>query len=229
MERIIETSETFGKIAAALVVARGNMGPLKKTAVNPHFNSKYANLEGLLEVAEPAMLAVGVLPLQAAGSDGATVCVETMFIHAESGEWIRSRLDLKPTKADPQGVGSAITYGRRYALQAMCGLAAEDDDGNAASKPARARLAAVPDNHTTKPANGAPGANNDAQRKLAMVLFGKLQFDAEGRYEFYESVAGYDAAGEPIRSWDAVCAAGKASAVLDALKAEVDKLEAAGV
>jgi hypothetical protein len=62
-----------------------------------------------------------------------------------------------------------------------------------------------------------------------MVLFGKLQFDADGRYEFYESVAGYDAAGEPIRSWDAVCAAGKASAVLDALKAEVDKLEAAGV
>ncbi|MGB8265169.1 MAG: ERF family protein [Candidatus Velthaea sp.] len=136
-QRIIETSPTVAKIAGALILAQANMGPLLKSKTNPAFKSRYADLEAVLDVASPALHAVGILPIQAPGGDGTTVGVETLFIHAESGEWIRSRLWLKPTKSDPQGAGSAITYGRRYAMQAMCNLAGEDDDGNAASKSPR--------------------------------------------------------------------------------------------
>jgi hypothetical protein len=64
---------------------------------------------------------------------GALVNIETMLLH-ESGEWVRNTLTLRPTKHDPQGVGSAITYGRRYGLQSLCGVAPEDDDGNKASQ-----------------------------------------------------------------------------------------------
>jgi len=76
----------------------------------------------------------GIYMMQQTREDSTGVTVETVFIH-ESGETISSGpLHVPAAKQDPQGYGSALTYARRYSLMASCGIAPEDDDGNAASR-----------------------------------------------------------------------------------------------
>jgi len=151
----IEFSENLSNIAKALIRAQGSMDELFKDSTNPHFRSKYAALPACLNAVKPALLANGIALLQppSSSADGTVVFVSTMFLH-ESGEWMRTRLGLIPVKADPQGACSAITYGRRYTLLGMCGVAPEeDDDGNAASRTPRGRAAAP---RSAQPAPVAP-------------------------------------------------------------------------
>ena len=122
-------------IAAALVKAQKEFGPALKTATNPHFRSKYAALDACVEAVIDALNNNGIFLMQYTHPWEDGVIVETMFIH-ESGEHMSGgRLHVPASKQDPQGYGSALTYARRYSLQAACGIAPEDDDGNAASKP----------------------------------------------------------------------------------------------
>lgn len=121
-------------LAKALVAAQKATESIKKAATNPAFKTKYADLAHVVEGVIPALNAAGVMVLQCPGYDGDFVSVTTTFLH-ESGSSVTSSLNLRPSKSDPQGLGSAITYGRRYALLAMAGGAPEDDDGNAASGP----------------------------------------------------------------------------------------------
>jgi hypothetical protein len=123
-------------LAKALVAAQKATESVKKAATNPAFKSKYADLAHVVEGVVPALNAAGVMVLQSPGYDGELVHVTTTFLH-ESGSSVTGTLSLRPSKMDPQGVGSAITYARRYALLAMTGSAPEDDDGNAASQPGR--------------------------------------------------------------------------------------------
>jgi len=123
-------------IASAFVKAQQAFGPALKTATNPHLKTKYANLSACVEAVVDALNTHGIALLQKtheANSSGVTV--ETVFMH-ESGESISSGLLFVPAaKQDPQGYGSALTYARRYSLMTACGIAPEDDDGHAASKP----------------------------------------------------------------------------------------------
>jgi len=122
-------------IAAALVKAQKEFGPALKTATNPHFRSKYAALDACVEAVIDALNNNGIFLMQYTHPCEDGVTVETMFIH-ESGEHMSGgKLHVPASKQDPQGYGSALTYARRYSLQAACGIAPEDDDGNAASKP----------------------------------------------------------------------------------------------
>ena len=122
-------------IAAALVKAQKEFGPALKTATNPHFRSKYAALDACVEAVIDALNNNVIFLMQYTHPCEDGVIVETMFIH-ESGEHMSGgRLHVPASKQDPQGYGSALTYARRYSLQAACGIAPEDDDGNAASKP----------------------------------------------------------------------------------------------
>lgn len=121
-------------IAAALVKAQKEFGPALKTATNPHFRSKYASLDACVEAVIDALNNNGIFLMQYTHPCEDGVIVETMFIH-ESGEHMSGgRLHVPASKQDPQGYGSALTYARRYSLQAACGIAPEDNDGNAASK-----------------------------------------------------------------------------------------------
>jgi hypothetical protein len=121
-------------IAAALVKAQKEFGPALKTATNPHFRSKYASLDACVEAVIDALNNNGIFLMQYTHPCEDGIIVETMFIH-ESGEHMSGgRLHVPASKQDPQGYGSALTYARRYSLQAACGIAPEDDDGNAASK-----------------------------------------------------------------------------------------------
>lgn len=121
-------------IAAAFVKAQKAFAPALKTNTNPHFKSRYVGLDGCIEAVIDALNNNGIALLQPTHEDGTGVTVETLFLH-ESGEILSGgKLHVPAAKQDPQGYGSALTYARRYSLMAACGIAPEDDDGNAAVK-----------------------------------------------------------------------------------------------
>jgi len=141
---------TFNKIASAFVKAQKEFGPALKSAINPAFvkngrGGRYADLAACVEAVIDALNNNGIALTQRVSPCDNGVIVETVFIH-ESGETINNgQLHVPAAKNDPQGYGSALTYARRYSLMAACGIAPEDDDGNAASGRTTAPAAPLPD------------------------------------------------------------------------------------
>jgi hypothetical protein len=134
----MEQSQSITKLAAALVKVQSALSPIPRTSVNPFFKSKYADLEAIWSGCRKVLTTNGLAIIQAPSvGTGDTISVATMLVH-ESGEWVRDCAVYPLVKNDPQGAGSAITYGRRYGLSAILGMVTEDDDdGHAASAPAR--------------------------------------------------------------------------------------------
>lgn len=127
------------QIAAAFIKAKKAFAPAIKNASNPHFRSKYADLAACIEAVDEPFLNAGIAMYQETFEDATGVTVETVLLH-ESGESMRcGKLHVPASKQDPQGYGSALTYARRYSLMAACGIAPEDDDGNAATKQTQAK------------------------------------------------------------------------------------------
>lgn len=136
---------TFNKVAAALVKAQKAFGPALKSSTNPHFKSRYADLAACVEAVIDALNEHGIALMQRLSPCDDGVIVETVFVH-ESGEIINcGQLHVPATKQDAQGYGSALTYARRYSLMAACGIAPEDDDGNAAVKKPATPAKPIPD------------------------------------------------------------------------------------
>jgi hypothetical protein len=128
-------SETINKVAAALVKAQSEMSNAKKGATNPFFKSKYADLNSIREAALPVLNAHGITIIQPTCVIDGVNYVETILLH-ESGEYISSLTQIVVDKVnDAQKHGSGLSYARRYALQSIVCLGAEDDDANAAVKP----------------------------------------------------------------------------------------------
>jgi len=128
-----EMSDNIGNLALALSKAQGEMSPAIKDAANPYFKSKYADLSSVWEAARKPLSKNELAVIQTTNGDSETVTVITTLIHS-SGQWVRGTLKMKPVKNDPQGMGSCLTYARRYSLAAIVGVCPDDDDGNAASK-----------------------------------------------------------------------------------------------
>jgi hypothetical protein len=126
-----EMSASIGALAGALAAAQGGITGALKDSSNPFFKSKYADLASCWDACRGPLSANGLAVIQTTECNPDSVVVITTLAHS-SGEWIRSRLPLKPKDMTPQGVGSAITYGRRYGLAAIVGLAQIDDDAEAA-------------------------------------------------------------------------------------------------
>lgn len=120
-------------IAAALAAAQTEMGRAQKSASNPHFKTKYADLDSVCDAAMPALNRHGIAVIQPLQKDGDDWLVMTRFVHGETGETMDTPIPLLLGKRDMQGLGSAITYARRYGLMTLAGIAPEDDDGNAAA------------------------------------------------------------------------------------------------
>ena len=128
----MNTSPDIDLVSAALVLAQQAMLPLIKDSANPFFKSKYADLQAVTEACYPALQANGICVLQSAESLGAAgINIKTRLLH-KSGQFIETDCAIPPAGQDPQKYGSAVTYGRRYGLQAAVGLAAIDDDGEGA-------------------------------------------------------------------------------------------------
>lgn len=148
-------SDSIAALAAALAKAQSKMGPAKKDAVNPHFKSRYADLASVWEAARGPLTENGLAVVQTLDDSDRGACVVTTLMHS-SGEWISGRLTLPVSKSDAQGYGSAITYARRYGLAAILGIAADDDDGEAAVRaPAARGLPAPPGSSPARPSDAA--------------------------------------------------------------------------
>ena len=134
---MINQSESISKIAIAICKAQAQMGAAIKGAENPFFKSSYASLESVIEVVKPAFTANDLSYLQFPISTDTSAGVTTRIMHS-SGEWLESSF-LIPCKPDAHGMGSAITYSRRYCLMSVAGIPTADDDGNSSIKAAPPR------------------------------------------------------------------------------------------
>ena len=126
-------SDKIDKLAAALSKAQSQMKGAEKKSINPFFNSGYADLHTVIESSFPHLTKNGLSVIQGNESRPGEFFVTTMLLH-ESGQWIKSKLKMPIEKVTAQSIGSTITYGRRYGLSAITGIAQYDDDGNVASQ-----------------------------------------------------------------------------------------------
>ena len=131
-------SEQIDKLAQALNQAQAVIQPALKDSTNPFFKSKYADLGAIWSVIKDPLTKNGLSVFQGCASRDGIDYLETTLLH-NSGQWIKSEIHLFLMKQDAQGMGSAITYARRYALAAALGVTQEDDDGQQASQPAPIR------------------------------------------------------------------------------------------
>jgi hypothetical protein len=143
----MKSSEAINEIGAALAIAQGNFKIAEKNGKNPHFKNEFSTITDLHNAVKEALAANSLAIIQPAEFVDNRITIVTKLIH-KSGQYFESELPLKPTSDTPQQLGSAITYGRRYALAAMLNIASseEDDDGNSASGIGQ-KPPAPPDNH----------------------------------------------------------------------------------
>lgn len=162
-------SESIAQLMPALLKAQRNFTPAVKNASNPHFNSRFIDLAGVLEAIVPALADEGILLSQPTDYvDGVTV-LRTRLIH-ESGEWIGSVYPVSSGVGNPQVAGSALTYARRYTALAVCGIAPEDDDGNPAAAQHTATRQAQP-----RPADEGPTADQQEQAGAFLAAISEAQ------------------------------------------------------
>lgn len=171
----IKMSESIASLAKAYAQFQQEVVNPSNTAKNPQFKSNYAPLDEVINTAKPVLAKYGLSVLQSTGSEGESIKVTSILMH-ESGEYIQSdelTLPAYQTKGggvkefNAQGAGSAITYGRRYSLSAILGLASEDDDdGNHASG------GGYKDSSNNAPKNNGGGlseAEKEQKRKEALA------------------------------------------------------------
>lgn len=130
---LLRRSPTFAKFAVAFAKFQLEVGNVEKNRENKNFNTRYADLAAVLEAVRPVLAANGIGVIQAPTYEDGIVKVTTILLYED--EWFESTCSCPVPKNNPQGVGIAITYIRRYALAAMCGISQEDADGNLESKP----------------------------------------------------------------------------------------------
>ena len=168
----MNSSPSIALLAAALSAAQSRLQGALKGNTNPHLKSKYADLASVWDACRPVLAENGLSVIQLPSAVGPVVTVETVLAH-KSGEWISGSLSMTAQQNTPQGIGSAITYGRRYGLGAIVGVSPEDDDGHAASTP----------RHTTSPApSSAPVAPAAATEEME-VKAGRALMAAKDKKE----------------------------------------------
>lgn len=187
----MNASEAINELATALAKAQASMGPAIKGAKNPHFRSSYADLSSVVEAIREPFTSNGLAWVQAPSLDADTglVTVTTRIIHS-SGQWVEASVAAMPGrgKADlsPQAVGSAVTYLRRYGLQALAGVPSADDDGEAAMGRGY-RPQPAPQRRAPAPAPAAQGRWSDTERARFCARLGELGLEYDAVAEFCQA------------------------------------------
>lgn len=212
-------SDQMDQVFTALAAAQKDMEGAKKDATNPHFKSKYADLESVMGACRVPLATNGLAILQPTSANGPKVTVTTLIGH-KSGQWIACDLEMTSAQNTPQGIGSTITYGRRYGLSSMVGIAPEDDDGNegsmAGSREAQkqvlerklAEASTATTETTAKPKRSAKTADSDSTEWIAHFYESMKQMKktiGDAAYYRVMGSAGYSNAQE-------LCSAGRAKA-----------------
>lgn len=180
-------SESIASLGKALAKAQGEVENASKASVNPHFKSKYADLAEVLNTVRPVFASCGLSFVQMPSFLDGVVSVETMLVH-ESGEWISETASSPITKQDAQGVGSAITYLRRYSLAAFAGIAQEDDDANASVGKTQPKQVAAPLNEAVITHEQVA----TVREYLVKTGMNEAEFVAQGGYQSAEQIYAKD-------------------------------------
>jgi len=158
-------SDTISELAKALATFQGKMTAVKKDATNPFYKSKYATLDTIWETIRKPLSENGLSVAQTMNLTPSSESVLETTLYHTSGEWISGTQLVSPVKDDPQSLGSAISYARRYSLSAILGIVAdEDDDGNAATTKLVTKPETTPSKSPT-PIVKAPESQKEAPKK----------------------------------------------------------------
>jgi len=182
----MNTSSAITKLSQAMLKVQQQLQPAIKDARNTYVGNDYATLNSVMDACKDALLIHGIwltqLPCPAPVELGTGhIALETKLIHAESGEWISSTAVIPLPKNDPQGMGSAITYARRYSLCAMLGIITEDDDANAASDLGQKQTKQMRGKTMShKPVHESPKSSSGALPKIDGVSYKNVQAE-DGR------------------------------------------------
>jgi hypothetical protein len=123
----MEQSQSIIELAKALSKMQGELTSVPKSSTNPFFKSKYADLDAVWDTIRKPLSSNGLSVIQTTYDQNDKIYLETMLLHT-SGEWVKSYLPINAKESSPQAIGSAITYARRYAMSAMLGVSADEDD-----------------------------------------------------------------------------------------------------
>jgi hypothetical protein len=143
-------SESVKELNTALAKAQGELFAAKKDSINPHFKSKYADLASVWEACREALSSNGLSVTQMPAEFQNNIMTLVTRISHSSGEWLEQTMTCPVGKPDPQGIGSCLTYMRRYALAAVVGVYQDDDDANSASYAPKERPATLTDDELAK-------------------------------------------------------------------------------
>ena len=170
----MNTSNEINELAAALAKAQGEITGALKDSANPFFKSKYADLASCWDACRGPLSKNGLSVVQGLDVSDGHLYLKTRLMHS-TGQWIDSTTPVTPKDDTPQGMGSALTYARRYALTAMVGVAQVDDDANAASGRANGHTNEI---HSPK---GDMGKNVTPEQKMkaAAAMRDIMDMDAE--------------------------------------------------
>lgn len=158
----METSPEITELLKAISQAQGEFEHASKSSINPHFKNKYADLSEVISTVKPILNKHGLCVVQAIGDDNGAPTLTTMLGHS-SGQWMRSTTRMLVEKNTCQGVGSSVSYYRRYCLASILGISQADDDGQTASS------RKGPESIITPPAVTA-SANTISPAQLVQIL-----------------------------------------------------------
>lgn len=178
----VQTSEQCDQLFTALSAFQGEVQPPKKTATNPHFKSKFADLAEVLDAVRGPMAKHGLsLTQMPVGTCDGVVRVVTLVGH-KSGQWLKGILDMPLAQKTPQGVGSTVSYARRYCAMAALGIAAEDDDGEAAEGRGGPRQSNGSGQASSAPKSDAVGLGKAVMETLHRELSAQSDIDALAQF-----------------------------------------------
>lgn len=167
-------SKIQNSLASAMAAAFSQIEGATKSANNPHYKSKYADLGAVIDAVKPPLIANGLFFTQHPEPSDRGITVETWLHHAGGESLSLGKLFVPANKNDAQAYGSALTYARRYALVTAFGVPVEDDDGNAAAKGQSQQGTVSP-----------PAVVSDAQWGILTDLIEKTGTDARKFCEAY--------------------------------------------
>ena len=175
-------SESVKELNTALAKAQGELFAAKKDSINPHFKSKYADLASVWEACREALSSNGLSVTQMPAEFQNNIMTLVTRISHSSGEWLEQTMTCPVGKPDPQGIGSCLTYMRRYALAAVVGVYQDDDDANSASYAPKERPATLTDDELSKIKLLAVATHSDVA-KIAQ-FYGKKELHEIERLHF---------------------------------------------
>lgn len=179
-------------ITAALIKAKSSFPAIHKNKVNPHFKNKYASLDSILEAVTNPLCQAGIVLIQPTIIKDGLIVLSTKLIHADSGETIESELII-PTQSDPQKLGSALTYYRRFSLCTLLAIAADDDDDGTTAV-----------NNAAKPINNTAKADPkiDKAREALRDTMEELDWDATKKIEWAKTINPSPYAQWSLKDWE---------------------------